>query len=89
MQCKALKKDGGQCKLKAIEDSEYCRMHQEYQEGEVAPSVQTPYKKFEIKYTGAGTYTFKNRTFYPGKVYTVSREDADYLLAREDRFEAA
>ncbi len=89
MQCKAKKKDGEQCRLNVVEGTEYCRVHQNYEEGDVAAAVQTPYKKFGIVYIGKGSYSYKSYTFRPGRVYEIPRQDADHLLTMGDRFRAA
>lgn len=104
MRCRALTKDGTQCKNEALEGSEFCWIHQGY-DGPLAPEGSTQVdaeeeevlvkvegrKTYKVRYLGRGSYWIAGYHFTTDRpVQEVPEEVAEILLDREsDLFEEA
>lgn len=56
----------------------------------LVPAVQTPYKKFSIRYIGNGSYSIRGISFRGyGDTHEVPRDVFERLIQQEDLFEEA
>lgn len=97
--CRAYTKSGARCRGQALDGSDFCRIHQNY-DGPLAPvdeekeetvvATQRPYKKFRIRFIGRGSYHYRGYSFTEyGEEKEVPRDVFEYLIQQEGWFEEA
>lgn len=95
--CRAYTKNGTRCRAQAVDGSDFCRIHQNY-DGPLAPmeeeeamvATQRPYKKFRIRFIGRGSYHYRGYSFTKyGEEKEVPREVFEHLIRQEGWFEEA